>query len=817
MIKTIIAIYPGRFQPFGKHHAEAFKWLQSKFGNGNTYIATSNVIDLPKSPFSFKDKEEIIKHYNLSNHLVQTKSPYKAEEILSSLDPNTTAVVFMVGSKDMQDDPRFAMKPKKDGSPSYFQDYEKNKSNLQGFDKHGYLIVAPHVSINVPGYGEMSGTSLRKALGAKIPRSQKINLFKSVFGWYDEKTANMIFDKLESIQESKLSISEVMKKKNMNSTTAENVKLFSKNWWNKTLNLNEKYADDFPKNKYIQLSTNQAIKYADEIIDMITSAYAEKGGNLKFKSASDLRNGDLTFWVLNDLDDDPDPDVAIAGKKTAYGTKMTVIGQDGSREAKKSAIVKLIDLLKTNGFYAEFDVDLAEKLNLPIIKDKRIVQSVLSSKELIWNEDGTYEREIAGRKKTKVMVGIPKNVSGKSVREGYMTPEQQKAHNEKMIKLKDFLKNNIGREFVYDFEKFPKTVYGVKMPTQGPLKESLIMEGGAGGHMAHPFDVDWVKTGKDLVKIFQMSINYLQKGPASVKIDGVNASIRLITLDGKKTFVLDRGSNKPLDVKGITKAELTDRFGEGHGMITIGGTVLDIFNKALPDITPALKKLGLWDNPNIMFNLEYVAGSSNVLSYNKNFLAVHGLLEISQVTPTRRGTKEVSYNDQAMQELLDNLVPTAEKYGYEVLGSIPTKLDSTPNLATELSKSYTVNYGDGKSETKTLSQWLAKCVIPEGNIKTVQGKIIAALSKDVLVKISEGTPLNEYIADPKDYQAAINGFVTYMATMKLGDAILDKLSSPLGPVNEHEGIVIRDPKIYSKPFKITGKFILGGLASSFQK
>ena len=130
MIKTIIAIYPGRFQPFGKHHAEAFKWLQSKFGNGNTYIATSNVIDLPKSPFSFKDKEEIIKHYNLSNHLVQTKSPYKAEEILSSLDPNTTAVVFMVGSKDMQDDPRFAMKPKKDGSPSYFQDYEKNKSNL---------------------------------------------------------------------------------------------------------------------------------------------------------------------------------------------------------------------------------------------------------------------------------------------------------------------------------------------------------------------------------------------------------------------------------------------------------------------------------------------------------------------------------------------------------------------------------------------------------------------------------------------------------------------------------------------------------------
>jgi hypothetical protein len=51
--------------------------------------------------------------------------------------------------------------------------------------------------------------------------------------------------------------------------------------------------------------------------------------------------------------------------------------------------------------------------------------------------------------------------------------------------------------------------------------------------------------------------------------------------------------------------------------------------------------------------------------------------------------------------------------------------------------------------------------------------------------------------------------------MKLGDAVLESLSSPLGPVSEHEGIVIRDPKIYSKPFKITGKFIVQGLESAF--
>jgi len=39
----------------------------------------------------------------------------------------------------------------------------------------------------------------------------------------------------------------------------------------------------------------------------------------------------------------------------------------------------------------------------------------------------------------------------------------------------------------------------------------------------------------------------------------------------------------------------------------------------------------------------------------------------------------------------------------------------------------------------------------------------------------------------------------------------------LGPVTDHEGIVIRDKSIYKEPFKITGKFILGGLATSFRK
>jgi len=647
MIKTIIAVYPGRFQPFGAHHAEAFGWLEKQFGMGKTFIVTSNAVNPPKSPFNFEEKKSIISTYKLGDRLVLVKNPYQAEELMKRYDPETTAVVFMVGKKDMAEDPRFAMKPKKDGSPSYFQPYESNKKNLEGYKKQGYLIVAPHVSINIPGYGEMSGTQVRKALGDNSKsRDEKGILFKGIFGWSpkdNSKLADMIFDKLEGLHES----------------------LFSKTWWSNSLNLQEE--------------------------DPCWTGYKQYGVKKK-------------------------------GKKT-----------------------------------------------------------------------------------------VPNCVP---VEEGYMGAKQTEKHNKKLIKLKDFLENNTGKSFVYDFNQFPKTVFGV--PMEDLIESRLLKEGGAGGHMHHLFNIEWVHTGKDLVKAFQMSVNYLAKVPASVKIDGINASIRLITLDGKKTFVMDRGSNKPLDVKGITKAELVDRFGEGHGMIKIGGTVLDIFNESIPKIKPALNKLGLWDNPNILFNIEYVAGSTNVLAYDKNFLAIHGLLEIEQVTPTRRATKEIPFSKTEMQDLLTNLTPVAKTKGYEVLGSVPTKLEGVPDLSGELNKTYTVQFGDHE-ETKKLSQWLAKATVPEVNIKTKDGKTISALSKEVLTKILSGTPLSDFITNPKDYQAAVDGFVIYLATMKLGDAILAKLSSPLGPVSKHEGVVIRDKKISKDPFKITGAFILSGLASSFNK
>jgi len=171
--------------------------------------------------------------------------------------------------------------------------------------------------------------------------------------------------------------------------------------------LNEKFADKYPKQMYIELQPKDVVDYADNLANLVNTAYADKGGNLEIKNASDLKNSDITYWVAKDIDEDPNADIAVGGKKTPHGVKMTIMGQDGSREAKKDAIVKMIELMKTRGFYAEMDLDLAQKLNLNHVKDEKKIRNVLN-KDIEYYKDGSYDRDIAGDKHRKVLVGIPK-------------------------------------------------------------------------------------------------------------------------------------------------------------------------------------------------------------------------------------------------------------------------------------------------------------------------------------------------------------------------------------------------------------------------
>ena len=171
--------------------------------------------------------------------------------------------------------------------------------------------------------------------------------------------------------------------------------------------LEEAFADKHSKNVYVELQSKDVQEYEKDITDLIVNAYKHVGGN-EIKTPNDLRRSDITYWIAKDIDVDPDVDIVIGGKTTPAGTKITVMGQDGERDSKSDIVKKVIDMMKTRGFYAEMDVDLAQKFGLPSIKDEATIVKVLK-KDIKYLGDGSYERVVKGLgNKRKVLVGIPK-------------------------------------------------------------------------------------------------------------------------------------------------------------------------------------------------------------------------------------------------------------------------------------------------------------------------------------------------------------------------------------------------------------------------
>lgn len=340
--------------------------------------------------------------------------------------------------------------------------------------------------------------------------------------------------------------------------------------------------------------------------------------------------------------------------------------------------------------------------------------------------------------------------------------------------------------------------------------KNLVLEGGSGGHMAHIFDLPQINTGKDLENAFKVTAKHVESNAASVKIDGVNASVRIVNNE----FVLDRGSNKPLDVKGVTTQDLENRFGLGHGFIKTGTEVLKIFNEGLPYTKSELTSLGLLTNPNLMFNVEYVAGQTNVQSYDENFIAIHNILEIYQATPKRRATKEISYDKSVLESYVKKLSKVAAKYGFRVVHEFSTNNTTPINFRPVLSEALEFT-SNGKVVKNILHNWLTTMKLPKGiKVKFNDGKVVDAISKHVLTTVLSNNNLDE-LAERQYHEDIINGFLTYYATMKLGDVILQSLNSDLGPLNTQEGIVVKDSPL-GQTFKITGQFILSGMNSKFR-
>ena len=108
---------------------------------------------------------------------------------------------------------------------------------------------------------------------------------------------------------------------------------------------NKKYHNQAIKEDWDKLTPEEAFDEADDIIDLISTAYSYlPGGHSNYKDVSDVSKeaGRGAEYEVTDLDADGDIDAVSVSKKKSAGEKFVATGHDGSSPAKRAVITHKI-------------------------------------------------------------------------------------------------------------------------------------------------------------------------------------------------------------------------------------------------------------------------------------------------------------------------------------------------------------------------------------------------------------------------------------------------------------------------------------------
>ena len=197
-----IVIYPGRFQPMLSHHAEVFKQLQSQFPDAEVYIGTSDKVELPKSPFNFKEKQMIAAAHGVpADRVLAVTRPYHQEDYAKYFNPADTVIIFAVGEKDLDRFPFNNMDPntgldmtvRGEPRPKYYQKINTLKADPKPMSERGYITLAPTIKI---GDEVASASAFRDALKAAPDVESAKQIYTKQFGTYNDKVFNLIYNKI---------------------------------------------------------------------------------------------------------------------------------------------------------------------------------------------------------------------------------------------------------------------------------------------------------------------------------------------------------------------------------------------------------------------------------------------------------------------------------------------------------------------------------------------------------------------------------------------------------------------------------------------
>ena len=498
--KTVVT-YVGRFHPFHSGHYATYQHLVKKFGKDNVYIGTSDKVQLPKSPFQFKEKVQIMTTmFGIpKDKIVKVKNPYAPKEILQSFPEETTGFITVVGEKDKN---RLGGK--------YFEPY-KGKVE-KGFADAGYVYVAPSQARGI------SGTEVRKGMSNPDEQS-RIKFFKSVYPKFNQKIFDLVSSRIlrnEEVMES------FFKSININSILNENSTAAG-------IGGNSQGVDDGPGAFYGNMKT-----FKKEMEDVV--------GTLGWN---------IVTYLMGEDDMESFVDTEYPNGPGRYPVSFFPSGKAG------------LDALAVR-----------------------------------------YGDDLQGNKAYKKWAD---HIKGVALQLGYEFLN--------FLEPKD--KENI-------LSNEPKK----EEETTGDLKEGVLLEGGAYGHMNHPFDVDLGLTFGDLKLIIDGALNGKLEFTRE-KTDGQALAIsyrkdRGIIAARNKSHLKDRGLNA-LDIKGVS-----DKFANRGGLT-------DAYNFAMRDLESAISKLSdaqkekVFKSGSKFMNIEVIWPESvNVIPYGQPLLVFHGTMEYNE-------------------------------------------------------------------------------------------------------------------------------------------------------------------------------------------
>lgn len=414
--------------------------------------------------------------------------------------------------------------------------------------------------------------------------------------------------------------------------------------------------DIVPKKQvWYQLDNKAVLNISDNIIDLIQTAYSSTKYGSFVNNKSDLQRS--FFWKSVDIDDDPEADAVIFGRKSPNGIKIQGIGHDGVKKSKEEVIKHLIKILKQPGYWVEASDALEHilyKAGVPYISSEKVAQSIFPNSDLqMQGDSGQYVRTLEGGKKVKETIfGKPKT----SVKEEVLNESPAVSLMKNLDRDIGWVGSSISSDevsnFVAQYVKGSNTIIDaiakaytmflkkkqdrseierfigdLSKHFKFKVKEGVITEGGAYGHMAHPFDTDINLTFGGLKDIVQKALNG-ELELTTEKLDG--QALAISWKDGKliaarnKGHLKDAGKNA-LDAKGVAM-----KF-KGRGELE------KAYNFAMQDLENAIKGLSekqkevIFKNGSSFMNLEVVYPTSvNVIPYGASMLVFHGTMQYDQ-------------------------------------------------------------------------------------------------------------------------------------------------------------------------------------------